>query len=48
MERSHVREGLEEYALTLDLRPEEVLALLDSAMSGEPVDSMNVFGFSPP
>lgn len=27
------REGLEEYALTLDLKPEEVLALLDRAMA---------------
>lgn len=25
-------EGLEEYALTLDLKPEEVLALLDCAL----------------
>jgi hypothetical protein len=27
------REGLEEYARTLDLKPEEVMALLDSAMA---------------
>jgi hypothetical protein len=32
MERPNVREGLEEYALTLDLTPEEVLALLDTAL----------------
>jgi hypothetical protein len=25
--------GLEEYALTLDLKPEEVLALLDAALA---------------
>jgi len=29
------REGLEEYALTLDLKPEEVLALLDAALAAE-------------
>lgn len=28
------REGLEEYARTLDLKPEEVLALLESALTG--------------
>lgn len=27
------REGLEEYARTLDLKPEEVMALLDSALA---------------
>ena len=27
------REGLEEYARTLDLKPEEVVALLDSALA---------------
>jgi hypothetical protein len=27
------REGLEEYARTLDLKPEEVLALLDTALA---------------
>ena len=27
------REGLEEYARSLDLKPEEVLALLDSALA---------------
>ena len=32
MDKPDVREGLEEYALTLDLTPEEVLALLDSAL----------------
>lgn len=37
METPDVREGLEEYALTLDLKPEEVLALLDRAMAGEAV-----------
>ena len=26
-------QGLEEYALTLDLKPEEVLALLDAALA---------------
>ena len=36
MDKPDVREGLEEYALTLDLKPEEVLALLDCAMAGEP------------
>jgi hypothetical protein len=29
------REGLEEYARTLDLKPEEVVALLDSALAEE-------------
>jgi hypothetical protein len=34
------REGLEEYARTLDLKPEEVVALLDSALAAEtPEDS---------
>ena len=28
-------EGLEEYARTLDLKPEEVLALLDAALAEE-------------
>ena len=28
-------QGLEEYALTLDLKPEEVLALLDAALAEE-------------
>ena len=35
MEKTDVREGLEEYALTLDLKPEEVLALPDTAMAPE-------------
>lgn len=30
------REGLEEYAKSLDLTPVEVLALLDSALAQEP------------
>ena len=30
---SEPREGLEEYARTLDLKPEEVVALLDSALA---------------
>jgi hypothetical protein len=29
------REGLEEYARTLDLKPEEVVALLDTALAEE-------------
>ena len=29
------REGLEEYARTLDLKAEEVMALLDSALADE-------------
>ncbi len=37
MDTPEDREGLEEYALTLDLKPEEVLALLDSAMAGDSV-----------
>jgi hypothetical protein len=41
MDKPDVREGLEEYALTLDLKPEEVLALLDSAMSGDVEASAN-------
>jgi hypothetical protein len=32
------REGLEEYALTLDLKPEEVIALLDAALAEEGVE----------
>ena len=34
------REGLEEYARTLDLKPEEVVALLDTALAeGTPPES---------
>jgi hypothetical protein len=32
------REGLEEYALTLDLKPEEVLALLDAALADDSLE----------
>ena len=33
-----IQEGLEEYALTLDLKPEEVIALLDAALAEEGVE----------
>ena len=33
-------EGLEEYALTLDLKPEEVLALLDSALDEKTAEDL--------
>jgi len=32
------REGLEEYAKSLDLTPVEVLALLDNALAQEPTE----------
>lgn len=32
------REGLEEYAKSLDLTPVEVLALLDNALAQEPAE----------
>ena len=37
METPTTREGLEEYAKSLDLSLDEVLALLDDAFSGEPL-----------
>ena len=37
METPTIREGLEEYAKSLDLSLTEVLALLESAFSGERV-----------
>ena len=37
METPTIREGLEEYAESLDLSLAEVLALLENALSGEPI-----------
>lgn len=36
---SEPREGLEEYAKTLDLKPEEVMALLDRALLDPPAEA---------